>query len=85
MFGRSARLKRKYGIDQYDYAQMWEEQDGRCRICSKYCPGNKMVVDHDHDTGEVRGLLCSKCNSGIGLLGECTTALSNAIKYLKGD
>src|SRR5438105_9932161 len=60
-------LKKKFGITQAEYDQMFEEQDGVCKICrkpeSRICRGIlcRLAVDHDHKTGKVRGLLCSKC------------------------
>src|SRR5215217_5299916 len=55
---------RTYGITKEQYINMLEAQDGRCAICKKDF-GTRIDVDHCHDTGEVRGLLCMLCNSGI--------------------
>lgn len=65
---------------------MLEEQHGVCAICGK--PETKpnakyLAVDHDHKTGEVRGLLCNNCNRALGLLQDNTEVLQNAINYLK--
>lgn len=79
------RLRREYGITQEDYYDILEEQDGVCFIC-KGPPAwgkSKFCVDHDHDTGEVRGLLCNPCNSAIGYFGDDITRLKNAIEYLE--
>jgi hypothetical protein len=75
------RLRSWYGISKDQYDSMYQSQNGACKICTKK---TKLVVDHDHKTGSVRGLLCSKCNQGIGLLKENVTALQNAIEYLNG-
>lgn len=70
---------------------MLEKQDGVCKIClggdkRQWRDGRKqflpLCVDHNHDTGEIRGLLCNKCNVAIALLGENTDVLHNAIRYL---
>ncbi len=80
---RSFKLKTRYGITQEDYLIMYAEQKGICKICEKYF--EKLVVDHCHTTLKIRGLLCQKCNAGIGFLTENENALNNAIKYVKGD
>ncbi len=60
------------------------EQDHKCLICEVSVEEFPQIlaVDHDHATGEVRGLLCNKCNRGIGLLGDSTQNLKRAIEYL---
>ena len=79
---RVKNLENKYGITIKEYNTLLDAQDGVCAICFGV-EKNKLCVDHDHDTGEVRGLLCSKCNRGIGLLGDKVDALQRAIDYLK--
>lgn len=78
-----------YGIDQDDYNKLLEDQKGKCKICSIKLSGtsrhNKLCVDHDHSTGKVRGLLCHKCNTGLGLLGDSIENLEKAVEYLKGN
>jgi hypothetical protein len=80
----NARLKMYYGITLEDYNRMLEEQGGCCAICGKPSTDYKrnLHVDHDHLTGKVRGLLCVRCNYGIGYFGEDTTLLENAKVYL---
>ena len=75
----SAYRLRVYGINTEEYDAMAEEQGGTCAICNKE---EKLVVDHCHDTGRVRGLLCSNCNAGIGLLGDKAEGVRNAVNYL---
>jgi len=76
--------KRKYGITLEDYDAMLEKQGGCCAICKSETSkrNDYFMVDHDHETGAVRGLLCSPCNSAIGLLGDNISTLQNAINYL---
>jgi len=75
---------RTYGITMEQKEQMFKDQEAKCLICKddiflvKGCH-----VDHDHETKQVRGLLCSKCNHGLGLFRENTNILQEAINYLK--
>ena len=83
---KDAKLKRAYGISYDTYLNMRDEQDGKCAICGKYEEASKrqFAVDHCHDTGKVRGLLCSNCNTGIGNLNDDINMLNKAIEYLGG-
>ena len=83
-------LKRFYGITLDQYNEMGERQGWRCAICggwetTKDRDGGprKMPVDHDHNTGKVRDLLCTQCNRGLGLFKENIENLESAITYLK--
>lgn len=80
-----ARLQLRYGITSTEVANLLEAQGGRCGICGQGLTiGNKNLhVDHDHDTKEVRGVLCRQCNQGIGLFAEDIVRMENAIAYLK--
>ena len=87
----SAYLKRNYNITLACYEKMHEEQGGLCKICQgegfvmsavKNGHVNKLVVDHCHDSGEVRGLLCHNCNRALGLLKDDPAVLKRAIEYL---
>ena len=85
---RVNRLK-NYGIAVDDYDKMFKKQNGVCAICGK--PETKisrsgvrrLSIDHNHKTGKIRGLLCCKCNIGIGSFLESVEFLLKAIKYLK--
>lgn len=77
-----ANLKRLYGITLDDYQVLLDEQGGVCAICKRTRGIRKLHVDHDHDTGIVRGLLCHACNTALGLLGEDPAILSAALEYL---
>ncbi len=76
---------RIYGIDVPDYERMLEEQGGGCYICGKKPDKRALAIDHDHETGKVRGLLCSNHNRAIGLLNDDITILAKAIQYLARD
>jgi len=77
-------LRSAYGISQADYAEMLEAQEHGCAICGKTKAeeGMRLSVDHDHDTGKVRGLLCGSCNRAIGLLRHDPELLRSATVYL---
>jgi hypothetical protein len=83
---RSSYLLYKYGIDEQGYNEMFKAQEGCCAICKKHQTEfkKKLAVDHCHETGEVRGLLCTSCNQALGLLQDSTTNLKNAFEYLGG-
>lgn len=78
-------LQKTYGISLEEYDRLLEAQDNGCAICGKTPEenGQRLAVDHNHDTGEVRGLLCSQCNTGIGNLGDSPDRLRLAIRYLE--
>lgn len=75
---------RKLGITIYDYEKMYEEQGGRCKICNIHESElkKKLGIDHCHNTGTVRGLLCFNCNVGIGHLRDDPEILLKAIEYI---
>ena len=81
---RRARLKYCYGITVGDYNKLFQQQNGCCTICGRHQSelNKRLAIDHDHDTGKIRSLLCSRCNQGIGLFGENVTILKSAINYL---
>lgn len=80
-------LRKTYGITLEEHNRMSQEQGGRCAICGTDQPGGKagayFVVDHNHETGAVRGLLCNRCNRAIGMFGEDPSVLDSAIAYLR--
>ena len=85
---RKSKFKQQYGISLEDYVRMLETQNGGCAICAATKPSNRttyFAVDHCHATGVVRGLLCTKCNRGLGLFNDDTDRMERAVKYLKGD
>lgn len=81
---RDEKLKRDFGISEADYLEMLDKQGGVCAICKRKETGKYLAVDHDHETGVIRGLLCQKCNTGLGLLSDTLSMLERAVKYLRG-
>ena len=77
---RDYQLRSKYDINQSDYEEIKEFQEGRCCICHQ--ESDKLVVDHDHGSGAVRGLLCHSCNVMLGHAKDNVKTLSAAIDYL---
>lgn len=81
---RRHSLKRDFGITPEQYEQMLTDQDGGCAICGGQNIANKrLAVDHNHVTGEVRGLLCHHCNAAIGHVEENVSRLLRMIAYIK--
>lgn len=76
------RLLNVYDLSMDKYEQMVEEQGNQCAICSVSFDEYQPHVDHDHDTGDVRALLCTKCNTGLGQFQDDPDLLQNAIDYL---
>ena len=76
--------RRRYGLTPRDYDRLLAAQGNRCEICGTPVePGKRLHVDHDHETGKVRGLLCGNCNRGLGLYKDSPVYLANAITYLE--
>jgi hypothetical protein len=82
---RQSALKRIYGITSEQYDTLLAEQGGRCKLCGTSQPGGagRFHIDHNHDSGLIRGLLCQQCNMGLGLFGDDTQRLTRAVKYLE--
>lgn len=79
---KNNKLKHKYGIDILRFEEMVAEQDNCCAICNEEFTKTPHV-DHCHESGEVRGLLCMYCNTGLGKFRDDPERLSNAITYLE--
>lgn len=85
----NSHLKKMFNISLLDYNDMLKKQDGKCAICGSDKPsakGDKIVhfaVDHNHETGEIRSLLCIQCNQGLGQFKDSPELLQKAIEYLK--
>jgi hypothetical protein len=74
---------KKYGLSPTDYEAMLQLQGGVCAICKSASKRRRLDVDHDHQTGKVRGLLCEMCNKAIGGLGDSVERVESALMYLK--
>ena len=81
---RNRHIVNKYGITIDEYESILNEQGGVCAICKQKNPTKirEMALDHNHDTGQVRGILCENCNRGLGLFKENQEYLNSAIEYL---
>ncbi len=77
-----ARNISRYGLTPEGYRAMERNQESRCAICNKAPSKKRLHIDHDHDTGAVRALLCTSCNTGLGLFREDTALLDRAAQYL---
>jgi len=80
-----------YGVSAEDVQALWDEQKGLCAVCfdpivlNGFRQGHrkKACLDHDHVSGDARGLLCQKCNLGLGIFGDNLAVLAQAIAYLR--
>lgn len=86
---RAWNLKRYYGMSAERYEQMFEAQGGACAVCSRPGGGtsrsDRLYVDHNHETGAVRGLLCLFCNMALGQLGEDADRIRQLADYIEGS
>jgi hypothetical protein len=85
-FHKEQSLRLKYGLTPEQHAQMLEDQDYACAICKtpeSEAGAKGLAVDHCHDSGRVRKLLCSCCNTALGLLKENPTTISNLLHYVQ--
>lgn len=81
---RSSGFKRHYGITIEEYDLMLEDQSGGCAIChGQSSDGRRLSVDHCHESGQVRGLLCNQCNYGLGQFRDRPDLLESAARYLR--
>jgi hypothetical protein len=79
-------IKKQYNLDPEEYETMLTAQVGVCAICKKDCStGRRLAVDHDHASDEVRGLLCSNCNTSLGGFKDSEELLLSAIAYLNAS
>lgn len=81
---RAAKLRARYGIGVEEYDRLLADQGGTCAICRNLPrPGRDLCVDHNHLTGEVRGLLCDLCNRTLGQAGDDPDLLDRMARYLR--
>lgn len=84
-YWRHWKMKKAYGIGIFEYRKMYAEQEGKCAICDTNRPDkgkDGLVVDHCHDSGHIRKLLCVHCNTGLGQFRDNVQLLAKAIDYL---
>ena len=82
---RNEQLLAKYGITEEIYEKILKHQSGVCAICHFHQRYKRLAVDHDHKTGQVRGLLCENCNRGLGRFFDSEYRLENAAKYIRAS
>lgn len=80
---RERALARKYGMTYAEYHALNVAQEGKCAACGGPPGQIGMVVDHNHTTGAVRGLLCGRCNSALGLLGDSAAKVAQLLDYVR--
>lgn len=76
-------LKKLYGMSPEEYSTLMAAQGGKCAICRSSCPRGRLSVDHNHETGEIRGLLCRDCNRALGIFRDDPDRLRKAAEYLE--
>lgn len=79
---RQANVGRKFGLAAGEYDRLLAAQDSKCAICDQPPSGRRLAVDHCHETGKVRQLLCGSCNRGIGMFKHDAGLLLKAVAYL---
>lgn len=80
---RNSKIKRMYNISIDEYQILLNKQNNKCAICHTEFTNQKQCIDHDHNTEEVRGILCDSCNRGLGLLKDDPIIILRAVRYLK--
>ena len=76
-------IKTRYGITLDEFEERLAAQGGVCAICGKVCNLSRLSVDHDHETGRVRGLLCRRCNFMLGYAKDRPETLEAGARYLR--
>lgn len=85
-YSRRKKIESNYKISYEELEEMLREQGGVCGICGielTFSPKATACVDHCHSTGAIRGILCRKCNAGIGALGDTASSVAKAVVYLQ--
>ena len=82
-YGERWKLRDRYDLAPEEYEFLLALQGGVCAICKTNNDKRNLHVDHEHASGAIRGLLCQRCNRGIGLLGDSYEAVERALRYLK--
>lgn len=78
-------MRRAYGLEPADFQALLDAQGGKCAICGggRNGPGKRLHVDHCHNSKKVRGLLCAKCNTAVGLLDDDPHRADRLAEYLR--
>lgn len=79
---KDMQIKWRYGISLEQYNEMYERQGGVCAVCSKVSD-KKLCIDHDHETGQVRALVCDRCNRAMGASNDDAVILRLCAEYLE--
>lgn len=82
-YDRTRLLSKKYGLTKEQYQERLEAQGGCCVICRDGKTKRDFHIDHEHTTGRIRGLLCSRCNTGLGQFRDSIGFLAKAQEYLR--
>ena len=82
--GKNKQLRKRYGLNIKEYNELFEKQHGSCAICGRHQSELtvSLAVDHCHDSGSIRGLLCYNCNMGLGRFKDSKELLIQALSYL---
>lgn len=82
---REFSLKRNFGLTSEGYEELLKKQENKCAICDRLRSNLTvdLCVDHDHVTGKIRGLLCSRCNRALGALGDSKEGIQKVLEYLE--
>lgn len=81
---KSRAFKKKYGISKEDFYDLRLKQNNKCAICKNTLENDKKShMDHCHDTGKLRGVLCTTCNVGLGMFKDSLSLLKSAVTYIK--
>ena len=86
LYNRRGKLKRQYQLSLEEYDALLSQQNNCCAVCKTKEPGGNsphFKIDHDHRTGLIRGLLCNRCNSGLGHFRDNPVTLHAAAEYLR--
>lgn len=81
-FAKDSEIKKRYGLPHGTYDEEFAKQSGLCAICGKASPDRDLQIDHCHESGKFRSLLCISCNTGLGHLKEDPRILENMINYI---
>ena len=79
---KARQRERLYGVSEQRYTELWAQQGGVCALCLEDDEKKGLGVDHNHESGAVRGLLCPQCNGAIGMLQERPDLMQRAAEYV---